>query len=445
VKIVNVACGGLLALIVAAACGGKSSESGGSNTNWFATCSANAECGSGLECWCGICTSPCATDCDSAPAAATCAMPPAACAEPSEKHACAIACTSDAACKSLGAGATCVGSICRKGVVRSGKVSCDESSTEAYDRVEALVESADRSCESTEDCIEFPGVSCRHHCSVGIVSKAGAAAVEGRLDVIEEEVCKPFAAAGCVVTEPPCVFPGTPTCVAGTCRHLIPGQTDAGATCDERFKQIGDRLEAALDSADRRCSSAADCTRVHPVDECFAECEAYPYPISKRAASDFESTRAAVDRELCDAYLADGCRPNTLFGCPAPPPLQCIDGFCMNDFTGTVSDGGAQPSCADRATRWSDAATDIATSMGGACLTSQDCRTLMVENPCGHECGYLAVAEDSGLAVGNALDAIQAPSCSDCAGPPKYPCPPVPEAICQNGKCVRGNETITPH
>jgi hypothetical protein len=439
VNIAKLACGGLLALIVSAACGGKSTQAGGSNTNWFATCSATAECGSGLECWCGICTSTCATECASGPAAATCEMPPASCTDPSKKSACAMRCTNDAACKSLGADATCSGSVCRKGSGSSGKVSCDDSSAEAYRRVQALIPTADQSCTSTADCTEFPGVSCRDACSIGVVSKAGAAALGTELAAIEKEVCEPFAAAGCVATIPPCVFPGTPTCVAGKCEHVIPGQDmGSGATCDERVTEIGDRLYAALGALDKSCNANADCTRIGPGDKCFTGCETYP--VSTKAASGFVATRAAVDRELCDAYLADGCEAGTFFGCPRIPngPPQCIDGTCTDVFT--TSDGGAGATCADRTTRMATDAEGAALAADHACSTSADCKVTMLVNECFGGCTYEATSNGGAQTLDDALSAMASRYCGDFSAAgctvTRLPCVSPPTATCRSGKCA---------
>ena len=332
-KIVKLACVGLFALVVAAACGGKSSQSGGSNTNWFSTCSKTADCGSGLECWCGICTSTCATECTSAPAAATCATPPGTCTQPTEKHACAIACTGDDDCTNLGTGARCVGSICRKESVRgSAKVSCDETSTEAYNRVQALVESADRSCKSIADCIEFPNVSCRNGCSIGVVSRAGAAAVQGGLDAIEDEVCRPFAASGCTVTEPPCVFPGEPTCVSGKCEHVLPGQdmgsgSDAGPplSCQQLEARITTDVLRALQRPDRACKTSADCTVTMVVNQCLDGCTYNA--TSKSGAQTLRNDLDALERQYCGDFSAAGCTADRT-PCVSPPTATCQLGQC---------------------------------------------------------------------------------------------------------------------
>jgi hypothetical protein len=422
-----------------------STKAGGSNTNWFATCSSSAECGSGLECWCGICTSPCATECATGPAAATCESPPPACADPSKKSACAISCTKDAECKSLGADATCTGSVCRKGKSGGGgKVDCESSSSEAYDRLSALQSTADQSCTSTADCTEFPGVSCRNHCSIGTVSKTGAAALTPQLDAIEEEICKPFAASGCKVTEPPCAFPGNPTCVAGKCQHALPGQDmGSGKTCDDRVNEIGDRLYAALDALDRSCNSNAECTRIGPGDKCFSGCATDA--VSTKAASDFVAMRAAVDRDLCDAYLADGCTEPSFFGCPLIPaePPQCVNGTCTDVFTTTTTttgDGGAGSSCADLSVSMSAAADEAARNVDVACSTSADCRVVMLVNKCFESCTYQAASDSGAKDLENALSAMEPQFCGTFSDAgckvTRLPCPAPPTATCQSGKCA---------
>lgn len=58
------------------ACGSRVREGGDSNSNWLKSCDLSAECGSTLECLCGICTKECATEqaCESR-GGATCGIP----------------------------------------------------------------------------------------------------------------------------------------------------------------------------------------------------------------------------------------------------------------------------------------------------------------------------------------------------------------------------------
>jgi hypothetical protein len=307
--------------------------------------------------------------------------------------------------------------------------------------VQASFATADQSCTSSADCTEFPGVSCRDVCSIGVVSKAGAASAGTELAAIEKEICEPFAAAGCVATIPPCVFPGTPTCVAGKCEHVVPGQnTGPGVTCDERVTLISDSLYAALGALDKSCNANADCTRIGPGDKCFTGCATYP--VSTKAASGFVATRAAVDRDLCDAFLADGCEPATFFGCPAIPsgPPQCVAGTCTDVFT--TSDGGAGTSCADRTTRMAADAEGAALAADRTCSTAADCKVTMLVNECLGGCTYEATSSSGAQVLDDALSAIATRYCGDfsAAGCKVFrvpvPCGSPPTATCRSGKCV---------
>jgi hypothetical protein len=284
-------------------------------------------------------------------------------------------------------------------------------------------------------------VSCRNHCSIGTVSKTGAAALTPQLDAIEEEICKPFAASGCKVTEPPCAFPGNPTCVAGKCQHALPGQDmGSGKTCDDRVNEIGDRLYAALDALDRSCNSNAECTRIGPGDKCFSGCATDA--VSTKAASDFVATRASIDAELCDSYLADGCPAATLFGCPLIPavPPQCINGKCVNVYSDTQADGGAASSCDDLLVSMSAAAFEAARNADHTCSTSADCSVVMLVNQCFESCTYQATSKSGAHDLENALSAMEPQFCgvfSDAGCKvTRLPCPAPPTATCQNGKCA---------
>jgi hypothetical protein len=422
-----------------------SNQSGGSNTNWFESCNSNAECGSGLECWCGLCTKTCATDCASGNAAATCSEPPGSCTDPSKKTACAVQCGKDADCKGLGASATCVDSVCRKTSKTTtpkdgGTLTCDDRTAQVAARVQPLRDGVDLSCKTTDDCVSFPALSCQNACVSSLASKTGAAAVASQVAAIDDDVCTPFFDAGCKVLQPPCVFPGNPGCVAGKCQYVLPGgPADSGTTsCDARLQAIGDRLNTAIDALDTSCKTNDDCTRVGTDDKCWTGCDVYA--VSKTAIASLAATRASVDTDLCDPFLADGCMPATFFGCPEIPaePPRCVQGVCTNVFTTTPPED-AGLSCADRTTALHAELQPVVDAADTRCMVDDDCKVVMLVDACIESCTYSPVSQAGASSIQSELDDIAAKECPAFASAGctvlRLPCvaPPVP--TCEAGRC----------
>jgi len=110
---------GLLALVLGAvgACNGRTSTSGGSETNWFVSCKSDADCTVG-SCLCGVCTAACddATSCPWGSGLDTCADNASAAvdklcsgASSRSKGICLPGCDSGTACAK---GFACVGGAC---------------------------------------------------------------------------------------------------------------------------------------------------------------------------------------------------------------------------------------------------------------------------------------------------------------------------------------------
>jgi hypothetical protein len=156
------------------------------------------------------------------------------------------------------------------------------------------------------------------------------------------------------------------------------------------------------------------------------------------------ATRAAIDAELCDAYLADGCAAATLFGCPLIPaePPQCINGTCTDVFTTTTTtqDGGAGSSCADLSVSMSAAAAEADRNVDRTCSTSADCNVVMLVNKCFESCTYEAASDSGAKDLENALSAMETQFCGTFSDAgckvTRLPCPAPPTATCQNGKCA---------
>lgn len=127
-----------------------------SNTHWLDRCDADAECGSELECLCGVCSRPCASDSGCSELAVNAVCVTAAC-EGQPAHGdgiCSRACDEDEAC---GAGAKCESGECRPRIeqeVPEAGVSSVEPTQSSNDETTAPLES-----EPTTSASEAPDAS----------------------------------------------------------------------------------------------------------------------------------------------------------------------------------------------------------------------------------------------------------------------------------------------
>ncbi|HVW25140.1 MAG TPA: hypothetical protein VHC69_07190 [Polyangiaceae bacterium] len=433
-KIAKLTAGVFLAVLTAYACGGKSTQSGGSNTNWFATCTSAADCGSGFECWCGICTKTCANDCN-ANAAAACVAPPPSCNSlpvTDQAMACAVPCAKDADCKSVGTNATCADSICRGAPVVSKNLTCDQLTSRAQDSLQPLRAGADETCTTDADCTEFPGVSCTNACSTVTISKSGLARIQSQIDAVDGSVCAQFKDQGCTVLEPPCAFPGVPGCVKGMCQHVLPGMpVDGGpSSCDSLAQQIGNQI-AAVSPLDTSCKVDADCTRVSMPGTCSEPgCLG---PVSKAGAAALNAALAQVGG-LCSSFTSQGCVPRAS-GCGAETgdPPQCVQGVCTDVFsTSPPPDAGL--SCADLTASMQAELQSVVGSADTKCSNAGDCNVVMLSNACLESCTYVAASQAGAGAIQNELDSIEKNECpaftrAGCTVT-RLPCPAPPTATC---------------
>ncbi len=99
------------ALGLASACGLAVDDSG-SNSNWLLSCEENADCGKGLSCVCGQCTTTCTANKACSNLGGTCGYPELVCGTPVNAI-CIAECGSDADCQNIHEELSCVSGICR--------------------------------------------------------------------------------------------------------------------------------------------------------------------------------------------------------------------------------------------------------------------------------------------------------------------------------------------
>jgi hypothetical protein len=211
--------------------GGTTMVSGGGKL--FDVCLDASGCSAGLECYCGICSTPCMPGgCTGLPVVATCpnTVPwTSACTGLPLQSECAIECTTDADCSTLGSTGVCTAGWCRRPllvtVVDGGVLTCADRMAEMQAKLDPVVASADRSCKTNADCIQARlWNSCYGDGCGGVaVTAAGAAAIAYELNVLQAQECDSAFRSGCVgVGATRCPEEGGPACVAGQCQEVGP-------------------------------------------------------------------------------------------------------------------------------------------------------------------------------------------------------------------------------
>jgi hypothetical protein len=213
--------------------GGMTTTSAGGKL--FDVCLDASGCSGGLlQCYCGICTTPCMTDswCAGFPASAaassTCpdTIPwTSACIGSPLQSMCAIECMIDSDCLALGPTGVCSAGWCRRPllvtVADGAVVTCTDRAAEMKAKLDPVVASADRACMNNADCVLAPlGNACYGDgCSSVAVTTEGAATIEAELKILQDQHCDAAFRAGCVGPgHVNCPGEGPPVCVNNQCQ-----------------------------------------------------------------------------------------------------------------------------------------------------------------------------------------------------------------------------------
>lgn len=332
-NILRIVIAGIVWAAVATSCATTSSSSG-SNSNWLEVCSGDTDCSSGLECWCGVCTKTCAaaSDCSEL-AGATCDPGDATsvCGSPQTQAACLLRCKADGDCNVMGQEASCSNGFCKRSPRGDAAIgSCNDRGNAVQTRYHTILAAADnasnKACTVDADCVPAPAVPCSDHCGLPFLSKAGAASIATELANLDRELCEPFFATGCPEPIFNCPAIGFPRCVAGVCENSFEPLPDGGPrTCDDRTRQIGDRINALEGGHDRSCTKDADCSTYSIDMSCYHACESGP--LSASGATAFSMELATLEAELCLAFDAAGCTA-VIPPCVPPLPVRCVASQC---------------------------------------------------------------------------------------------------------------------
>jgi len=137
-----------LGALLFSACGKSVSSSSGSNTNWLKPCDTAADCGTGLECWCNVCTAPCSDGAACDQPGATCrASAGLGCREHAARAAlCVASCETTVDCQPFGSGLSCINAACVGSDSAAGAGGADNSDPPRKAEVSAIAVGGSQRC-----------------------------------------------------------------------------------------------------------------------------------------------------------------------------------------------------------------------------------------------------------------------------------------------------------
>ena len=216
-----------------------------------------------------------------------------------------------------------------------GSLTCDQYTELAHAVLEASAAAADRSCNSSADCMTVPLSAGCVPCFLASVAVNGVSQVEATLEAIDNGLCASSLVEGCRYPRARCGAPAPPECVAGQCTAL------SELSCSERHAKAEATLAEAVQAADTRCESDSDCTLLEGATLCGGNCG---LGVASRAgAAQVQQTLAEINAGLCANFSEDGCKyePVPCILLPIPPP-RCEAGQCTQ--AGPAPDAGT-PDC----------------------------------------------------------------------------------------------------
>jgi hypothetical protein len=197
---------------------------------------------------------------------------------------------------------------------------CSSARLDLAKELGAVVQSADTSCSTDQDCATVQLVAdCFSSCAIVALAASAAPSFGAALQSVGQAACPAYRDAGCR-DDPRTPCPNAiPSCVAGQCQ--IPS-----STCDTRRAALTSATHAAIAAAPLTCATDSDCTLIGANTSCSDSCEAGP--ITTSGVHAIERGLDGVDRRLCPDYYASGCE----FSVPACSPrlgAVCREGLCV--------------------------------------------------------------------------------------------------------------------
>jgi hypothetical protein len=199
-----------------------------------------------------------------------------------------------------------------------GSLTCQERWNEVSAEVQTFANGADRSCQTDDDCVPVESQPrCLAGCGIaGLFSTQGAAAVEAKIDELDETLCADYEEEGCIPMPLPCTppLPEVPHCSEGTC-----GSVDTETQCSVDRAAAANQINVAVAEIDRSCTADADCQVIDALS-CADPC-------GRLVLGN------ATSIEEVPALLEAACESFDALGCPAPEE-ECVlidparDNYC---------------------------------------------------------------------------------------------------------------------
>lgn len=322
----------------------ESPDGFGGESHFLRDCLEPSDCGDGLTCLAGLCTTACELQRASPDATCQALHPDATClADGDAAPACDLACEDGSDCRA--AALVCEAGRCREGgdVLDPGYVECSEAGCPTGTQIPwcpdgtplaidtATVASAAIEGDQVRVNVQYGGcrphrfslcqdrpwgefpvsadLRLRHEPSDGTCDAVGTVELTFDLSLVAQRYADAYGDESGVIGTPFGFYTfGTPTCI-------------------EREATASQALGSGQEALPGRCDSAADCILVPLGTSCFSGCG--PQLISTRDQAAWELLSETINEQICHADAeADKCM-GTPQPCPANPfSPGCFDGQC---------------------------------------------------------------------------------------------------------------------
>ena len=206
---------------------------------------------------------------------------------------------------------------------KNGTLSCNQRSNLARLQLDQVTGIADRQCKTVADCRFASTYTSCSDCVQISVSTPGAGAIAFVVGAIDQGLCASFEKDGCTIASSCDKSRRMAVCVDGACKDATLGEL----SCQERIDLAGQQIAAAIDGADRTCTTAADCAYAATGASCHFACS--DAVVSKAGMVDIEAAIATIEQDVCGSFVTDGCELAPM-RCPPPVrlPVGCAGGVC---------------------------------------------------------------------------------------------------------------------
>ncbi|HTV21734.1 MAG TPA: carboxypeptidase-like regulatory domain-containing protein [Polyangiaceae bacterium] len=214
------------------------------------------------------------------------------------------------------------------GATDLGSTSCEALDASLRETLRGLFESAEAACTTDADCVRASYATasvCFVGCASVYLSSDAAYRAYTQGPELTAALCE--ALEPCPRPDSLCAEPGLPVCRAGVCQ----GVAASTLQCDDISDLARARRERLRSSADKACTTNADCALASVYSGCIVECGPSVESVAVGSVDSLEaSIRSEIDGGFCAAYIGRNCSLPEL-DCPlepANPTAVCDAGTC---------------------------------------------------------------------------------------------------------------------